>query len=50
MLHASKPPDESGNYNYLMRVTYGFEISINSYDRFNFQLMKGKLWIHVSNN
>ena len=28
MLHASKMPDESGNYKHLMRVTYRFEISI----------------------
>ena len=30
MLHASKTPDESGNYNHLMRVTYRFEISMRN--------------------
>ena len=28
MLHASKTPDESGNYNHPVRVTYGLGISL----------------------
>ena len=28
MLHASKTPDESGNYNHSVRVTYGLGISM----------------------
>ena len=29
MLHASKTPDESGNYNHSVRVNYRLGISIN---------------------
>ena len=29
MLHASKTPDESGNYNHVTRVTYKFGISMS---------------------
>ena len=32
MLHDSKTPDESGNYNHAVRVTYGLGISIKSYE------------------
>ena len=39
MLHASKTPDESGNYNHLMRVTYRFGISI----KVNYTRHRGEL-------
>ena len=37
MLHASKTPDESGNYNHSVRVTYRLGISIRLSNVFNTQ-------------